>query len=136
MATGVHEGTDSGRRGGFPRQACCCFSWLRGRRAAEAILLPPSRCRWILPLPYVAMPANSAIDDAPADAPAWDTAGDCGPQPLKEADSFQSVFYNEAGDIVNYDPNLQVASRACMHLAGPSARELPLRCPQARFCRC
>ncbi len=23
---------------------------------------------------------------------------------------FQSVFYNEAGDIVNYDPNPQVAS--------------------------
>ena len=75
------------------------------------------------------MPANSAIDDAPADAPAWDTAGDFAAAAVEEADSFQSVFYNEAGDIVNYDPNLQVASRACMHLAGPVHVNFPFDAP-------
>ena len=81
------------------------------------------------PAATVAMPANSAIDDAPADAPAWDTAGDFAAAAVEEADSFQSVFYNEAGDIVNYDPNLQVASRACMHLAGPVHVNFPFDAP-------
>lgn len=39
------------------------------------------------------------------------------------------VFYNEAGDIVNYDPAVQVASRACMHLAGPVHMNFPFDAP-------
>ena len=108
-------------------------SMLLFQLAAGAAALPKDPAATIAlpmdPAATVAMPANSAIDDAPADAPAWDTAGDFAAAAVEEADSFQSVFYNEAGDIVNYDPNLQVASRACMHLAGPVHVNFPFDAP-------
>ncbi|MFR1166944.1 MAG: hypothetical protein ACLSDQ_04610 [Adlercreutzia equolifaciens] len=81
------------------------------------------------PAATVAMPANSAIAGAPADAPARDAAGDFAAAVAEEADSSQPIFYNEAGDIVNYNPNLQVASRACMHLAGPVHVNFPFDAP-------
>lgn len=81
------------------------------------------------PAATVAMPANSAIAGAPADAPARDAADDFAGAAAEEADSFQPIFYNEAGDIVNYNPNVQVASRACMHLAGPVHVNFPFDAP-------
>ena len=51
------------------------------------------------------------------------------PQPLKRPILPSLIFYNEAGDIVNYNPNLQVASRACMHLAGPVHVNFPFDAP-------
>ncbi len=81
------------------------------------------------PAATVAMPANSAIAGAPAGAPARDAAGDFAAAVAEEADSSQPIFYNEAGDIVNYNPNLQVASRACMHLAGPVHVNFPFDAP-------
>ena len=81
------------------------------------------------PAATVAMPANSAIAGAPADAPARDAADDFAGAAAEEADSFQPIFYNEAGDIVNYNPNVQVASRACMHLAGPVQVNFPFDAP-------
>ena len=81
------------------------------------------------PAATVAMPANSAIAGAPADAPARDAADDFAGAAAEEADFFQPIFYNEAGDIVNYNPNVQVASRACMHLAGPVHVNFPFDAP-------
>ena len=81
------------------------------------------------PAATVAMPASSAIAGAPADAPARDAADDFAGAAAEEADSFQPIFYNEAGDIVNYNPNVQVASRACMHLAGPVHVNFPFDAP-------
>ena len=81
------------------------------------------------PAATVALPANSAIAGAPADAPARDAADDFAGAAAEEADSFQPIFYNEAGDIVNYNPNVQVASRACMHLAGPVHVNFPFDAP-------
>ena len=81
------------------------------------------------PAATVAMPAKSAIAGAPADAPARDAADDFAGAAAEEADSFQPIFYNEAGDIVNYNPNVQVASRACMHLAGPVQVNFPFDAP-------
>ena len=76
-----------------------------------------------------ALPTNSAIAGAPADAPARDAADDFAGTAAEEADSFQPIFYNEAGDIVNYNPNVQVASRACMHLAAPVHVNFPFDAP-------
>lgn len=86
---------------------------------AAAVALPMD------PAATVALPANSAI----AGAPARDAADDFAGAAAEGADSFQPIFYNEAGDIVNYNPNVQVASRACMHLAGPVHVNFPFDAP-------
>lgn len=76
----------------------------------------------------VAMPATLAVT-ASADVSAWGIADDHAATAAEEPERPQPVFYNEAGDIVNYDPNLQVASRACMHLAGPVHVNFPFDAP-------
>ena len=83
---------------------------------------------------HAAVSAGSGAAALPKDPAAtialpMDPAGDFAAAAVEEADSFQPVFYNEAGDIVNYDPNLQVASRACMHLAGPVHVNFPFDAP-------
>ena len=127
VATGVHEGTDSAvaaaSLGKHAAVSAGSGAAALPKDPAATIALPMD------PAATVAMPANSAIAGAPAGAPARDAAGDFAAAAVEEADSFQSVFYNEAGDIVNYDPNLQVASRACMHLAGPVHVNFPFDAP-------
>lgn len=76
----------------------------------------------------VAMPATPAVT-ASADVSAWGIADGHAATAAEEPERPQPVFYNEAGDIVNYDPNLQVASRACMHLAGPVHVNFPFDAP-------
>lgn len=76
----------------------------------------------------VAMPTTPAVT-ASADVSAWGIADDHAATAAEEPERPQPVFYNEAGDIVNYDPNLQVASRACMHLAGPVHVNFPFDAP-------
>lgn len=75
------------------------------------------------PSATVVLPAPSAWDD-PDDADDFANAVAEGGAPAS-----RPVFYNEAGDIVNYDPNVQVASRACMHLAGPVHVNFPFDAP-------
>lgn len=76
----------------------------------------------------VAMPATLAVT-ASADVSAWGIADGHAATAAEEPERPQPVFYNEAGDIVNYNPNLQVASRACMHLAGPVHVNFPFDAP-------
>ena len=76
----------------------------------------------------VAMPATPAVT-ASADVSAWGIADDHAATAAEEPERPQPVFYNEAGDIVNYNPNVQVASRACMHLAGPVHVNFPFDAP-------
>ena len=75
------------------------------------------------PAATVVLPAPSAWSDSDG------ADGFAGAASEESAASSQPVFYNEAGDIVNYDPNLQVASRACMHLAGPVHVNFPFDAP-------
>ena len=77
------------------------------------------------PAATVALPMDPAATVALSASAADDFAGAA----AEEADSFQPIFYNEAGDIVNYNPNVQVASRACMHLAGPVHVNFPFDAP-------
>lgn len=77
----------------------------------------------------VAMPANPPAGAASADVSAWGIADDHAATAAEEPERPQPVFYNEAGDIVNYNPNVQVASRACMHLAGPVHVNFPFDAP-------
>lgn len=75
------------------------------------------------PAATVALPASSAWNNS-------DGADDFAGAAAEESTaSSQPVFYNEAGDIVNYNPNVQVASRACMHLAGPVHVNFPFDAP-------
>lgn len=76
----------------------------------------------------VAMPATPAVT-ASADVSAWGIADDHAATAAEEPERPHPVFYNEAGDIVNYNPNVQVASRACMHLAGPVHVNFPFDAP-------
>lgn len=77
----------------------------------------------------VAMPANPPAGAASADVSAWGIADDHAATAAEEPERPHPVFYNEAGDIVNYNPNVQVASRACMHLAGPVHVNFPFDAP-------
>lgn len=75
------------------------------------------------PAATVVLPAPSAWNNS-------DGADDFAGAAAEESTaSSQPVFYNEAGDIVNYNPNVQVASRACMHLAGPVHVNFPFDAP-------
>lgn len=127
VATGALEGTDSAvaaaSLGKHAAVSAGSGSAALPMDPAATVALPMD------PAATVAMPANSAIAGAPADAPARDAADDFAGAAAEEADSFQPIFYNEAGDIVNYNPNVQVASRACMHLAGPVHVNFPFDAP-------
>ena len=90
VATGVHEGTDSAvaaaSLGKHAAVSAGSGAAALPKNPAATIALPMD------PAATVAMPTNSAIDDAPADAPAWDTAGDFAAAAVEEADSFQPVW--------------------------------------------
>lgn len=137
VATGVHEGTDS---------AVAAASL--GKHAAPsadsgvpALSTDPARTVALSmdsasavalstdPGATVAMPANPPAGAASADVSAWGIADDHAATAAEEPERPQPVFYNEAGDIVNYNPNVQVASRACMHLAGPVHVNFPFDAP-------
>lgn len=137
VATGVHEGTDSavaaaslGKHAapsadsGVPALSTDPARTVAlSMDPASAVALPTD------PGATVAMPANPPAGAASAGVSAWGIADDHAATAAEEPERPQPIFYNEAGDIVNYNPNVQVASRACMHLAGPVHVNFPFDAP-------
>ena len=112
----------------LPSASMLLFQLAPGPPRCRRILLPPSRCRRILlpPSRCRRIPRSLAL---PPMLPRGMLLTTLRAQPLKRPILSSPIFYNEAGDIVNYNPNVQVASRACMHLAGPVQVNFPFDAP-------